>query len=479
MAAVNKKVKELPHKVEEKITTKVIKSDHKLSGLATFKEGATNRACYVEEVLLNDDPELVEALRKSKNLLEKTVSEETINQVFNKKRTKPPAQLAQFDTLCQPLNEDPINSNLLLIPIGSINPGTRFTTTQVLSLRGTLGYNENEVADHATKLGRSLYVQQKETYNCDAKLSIGGETVVGHKAVLAAFSSVLSRLYTSKSTNEVESLQDNVHHISADPKALQKVILWMYTGNIKLSDQSEQIRQIAQCLNMPYLSRAVNEKEGHGRGSVHGTKEVDPFEKPSADSLPAMECDPKYSAQRTSEALVKLTRKSSFAQLISKTEDGLNSAGKPDKPEIRIPQERIRVHRKAQKFGAAALYGMLAEGLSDLTPQQIYELLSSNHICVKTEVDVYEAAAKWLKADFDDREKYLNQMMECPRWVHMSECDFVQVRALDPQFFHHKVIQKHVARAKWFQDLQKRSITWKEYKVPKNRVNEACGLVNT
>lgn len=74
--------------------------------------------------------------------------QETINQVFNKKKHNPPSQLAQFDTLCHPLEENLAESDFLLLPIGTVSQATRFTTAQILVLRGTLGYSENEAADH-------------------------------------------------------------------------------------------------------------------------------------------------------------------------------------------------------------------------------------------------------------------------------------------------------------------------------------------
>ena len=59
--------------------------------------------------------------------------------------------------------------------------------------------------------------------------------------------------------------------------------------------------------------------------------------------------------------------------------------------------------------------------------------------------------------------------MECPRWVHMTVEDMVKVRSLDTEFFHHKEVNKQVSRARWYQDLQQRGVTWNDYHVPPKR----------
>lgn len=62
-------------KLRVKHVKKESKCDGSPLGPATFEIGKNNRACYVENVLLADDPQLQEALGKSKNLLEKSASE--------------------------------------------------------------------------------------------------------------------------------------------------------------------------------------------------------------------------------------------------------------------------------------------------------------------------------------------------------------------------------------------------------------------
>ncbi|GAV04016.1 hypothetical protein RvY_14363 [Ramazzottius varieornatus] len=94
---------------------------------------------------------------------------------------------------------------------------------------------------------------------------------------------------------------------------------------------------------------------------------------------------------------------------------------------------------------------------------------SSGGSVFQSEVDIYEAALRWLNFDFYKRKIYMQQLMECPRWVHMTVEDMVKVRSLDSDFFHHKEVCRQVSHARWYQDLQKRGVIWNDYQVPPKR----------
>ena len=92
-------------------------------------------------------------------------------------------------------------------------------------------------AKHCHSLTDNLHKQQREGRFCDLKILIAGKIINVHRSVLVATCPYFSSMYSS---NMVESKSNQVELHCASPSAIQKLVDFMYSGEIEISKDNVQ-----------------------------------------------------------------------------------------------------------------------------------------------------------------------------------------------------------------------------------------------
>ncbi|OQV25259.1 hypothetical protein BV898_00943 [Hypsibius exemplaris] len=433
--------------------------------------------------LLAEDRILADALIKSKRLLEKSPSQETLNIIFGHKPkrsithcildeddgpTPPPLDALANDEdapIKAHANVEPVDP-LSLTPLDHVLAHKHYTREEVLILRGLLGHTQQELEDHGKStwsFNGSLYVQRREECGCDTKLIIAGQRIIGHRVVFAAFSAVLAKLYGGSTLDQIEIITRDLQNMVAHPKALKRVLAWMYTGKMKPGKHLDEMRDVAEKLSMKTLLKSLEDYAAPA-------EEEDPVplnEKPSSEfSFKDLEKTPEEMAVLVDQAAKKTSADALVSKIQNEVKEEAETIGQDG------PQAVLVLPKIPFKYEPDDMYVAFRDAPTfvKMSAEKLFFLLSSDYIRVRSEFDVYEAAWKWFTHSLHQRKQYLDALMSCVRWAYLTVQDMVRVRSLDPQFFHHKVVSKNVSRAKWYQDLLARGVVWKDYKVPLNRL---------
>ena len=68
---------------------------------------------------------------------------------------------------------------------------------------------------------------------CDIRLQVGGQVIVGHRVVLAAFSRYFYAMFTG---DMLEASQSEVVMKQVDARSVEMLVEYAYTGNLFLAD---------------------------------------------------------------------------------------------------------------------------------------------------------------------------------------------------------------------------------------------------
>ncbi|XP_065155691.1 uncharacterized protein [Atheta coriaria] len=96
-----------------------------------------------------------------------------------------------------------------------------------------------------------------------------------------------------------------------------------------------------------------------------------------------------------------------------------------DAKEKNLPEVRDLMLPRIEKF-----YLMLvsSEDWLRLDMEDVMAFLSSNYICVNCEMEVFMSAVRWLKQDWENRDKFKHQVLSCVRFGNVAPWQLVDIK---------------------------------------------------